>query len=278
MPPLGGALNDEQIASVLTYIRREWGHTAPPVAPEDVLEIRGLTKTRTKPWTDAELATGTGRPRRSRRPRRAALTEPTGKPRNILDAFRLDGRVALVTGGARGLGLTMATALAEAGADIAISGRTRSACEEAVAQIAKETGRQAAAFEADVTKGADVEKLAADVESALGQGRHPDQQRRHQHPRPDSGTVRSRLGRGHRHQPQGPVALRARDRPADGGPRLGPRDQHRLDPRRDCDARAHALRVVQGGHHQHDTRAGARVGRQRRDRPTRSARACSGPR
>ena len=96
------------------------------------------------------------------------MTEPTGKPRNILDAFRLDGRVALVTGGARGLGLTMATALAEAGADIAISGRTRSACEEAVAQIAKETGRKAAAFEADVTKGADVDKLAADVESALG--------------------------------------------------------------------------------------------------------------
>ena len=60
MPPLGGALNDEQIASVLTYIRREWGHTAPPVAPEDVQEIRGLTKTRTKPWTDAELQQGRG--------------------------------------------------------------------------------------------------------------------------------------------------------------------------------------------------------------------------
>jgi mono/diheme cytochrome c family protein len=61
MPPLGSALNDEQIASVLTYIRREWGHTASPVAPEDVTEIRGLTKTRTRPWTDAELqAAGRG--------------------------------------------------------------------------------------------------------------------------------------------------------------------------------------------------------------------------
>ena len=96
------------------------------------------------------------------------MTEPTGKPRNILDAFRLDGRVALVTGGARGLGLTMATALAEAGADIAISGRTQQACEEAVAQIAKHTGRRAVAFDADVTKAADVEKLAADVEASLG--------------------------------------------------------------------------------------------------------------
>jgi mono/diheme cytochrome c family protein len=60
MPPLGGALNDEQIASVLTYIRREWGHTASAVTPEDVVEIRGLTKTRTKPWTDSELQQGRG--------------------------------------------------------------------------------------------------------------------------------------------------------------------------------------------------------------------------
>ena len=97
------------------------------------------------------------------------MTEPTGKPRNILDAFRLDGKVALVTGGARGLGFTMATALAEAGADIAISGRTRQACDEAVAQISAATGRRAAAFEADVTSAADVDRLAGDIESALGQ-------------------------------------------------------------------------------------------------------------
>jgi mono/diheme cytochrome c family protein/glucose/arabinose dehydrogenase len=58
MPPLGGALSDEQIAAVLTYIRREWGQTASPVAPEEVQEIRGLTKTRRRPWTDAELQGG----------------------------------------------------------------------------------------------------------------------------------------------------------------------------------------------------------------------------
>jgi mono/diheme cytochrome c family protein len=61
MPPLGGALSDEQIAAVLTYIRREWGHTATPVAPDEVQEIRGLTKTRRRPWTDAELQGGRGR-------------------------------------------------------------------------------------------------------------------------------------------------------------------------------------------------------------------------
>ncbi len=55
MPPLGASLSDEQIASVLTYIRREWGHTASPVAPADVKEIRGLTSSRNRPWTEEEI-------------------------------------------------------------------------------------------------------------------------------------------------------------------------------------------------------------------------------
>ena len=54
----------------------------------------------------------------------------------VLDSFRLDGKVALVTGGARGLGLTMATALAEAGADVALSGRSIGPGEEAASEIA----------------------------------------------------------------------------------------------------------------------------------------------
>ena len=86
----------------------------------------------------------------------------------VLDSFRLDGKVALVTGGARGLGLTMATALAEAGADVALSGRSLGPAEEAAAALAKATGRRAKAFAADVTSAADVERLAASVESALG--------------------------------------------------------------------------------------------------------------
>jgi putative membrane-bound dehydrogenase-like protein len=61
MPPLGPALTDEQIASALTYIRRAWGHTASPVEPLNVMETRGLTKGRTKPWTNEELqAAGRG--------------------------------------------------------------------------------------------------------------------------------------------------------------------------------------------------------------------------
>ncbi len=55
MPPIGGSLNDEQIASVLTYIRREWGQTGTPIDPETVKAVRASTAGRTRPWTDAEL-------------------------------------------------------------------------------------------------------------------------------------------------------------------------------------------------------------------------------
>ena len=55
MPPLGPALSDEQIAAALTYVRRAWGHTGTAVDPLNVMEVRGLSKGRTKPWTDQEL-------------------------------------------------------------------------------------------------------------------------------------------------------------------------------------------------------------------------------
>jgi mono/diheme cytochrome c family protein len=56
MPPLGGSLSDEQIAAVLTYIRREWGHTASAVEPADVKEVRGMTASRNRPWTEDEVS------------------------------------------------------------------------------------------------------------------------------------------------------------------------------------------------------------------------------
>jgi len=54
MPGLG-ALDDDQIASVLTYLRREWGHTAAPVDPELVKSIRADTAGRVNPWGWREL-------------------------------------------------------------------------------------------------------------------------------------------------------------------------------------------------------------------------------
>lgn len=48
-------LSDEDIAGVLTYIRREWEHTESAVTPQEVAKIRAATKSRTKPWTAEDL-------------------------------------------------------------------------------------------------------------------------------------------------------------------------------------------------------------------------------
>jgi len=87
---------------------------------------------------------------------------------NVLETLRLDGKIALVTGGARGLGKTMATALAEAGADVAIAGRTLSSLEETAREIAAATGQRVEPFAADVTKAEDVARLASEVGDGLG--------------------------------------------------------------------------------------------------------------
>jgi mono/diheme cytochrome c family protein len=55
MPPVGQTFSDEQLASVLTYIRREWGHSGTPVDAALVAAVRAATKERTRPWTNDEL-------------------------------------------------------------------------------------------------------------------------------------------------------------------------------------------------------------------------------
>jgi hypothetical protein len=55
MPPLGAALNDTQIAGVLTYIRREWEHGASPINTQFVAKIRSENTQRSKSWTGEEL-------------------------------------------------------------------------------------------------------------------------------------------------------------------------------------------------------------------------------
>jgi NAD(P)-dependent dehydrogenase (short-subunit alcohol dehydrogenase family) len=87
---------------------------------------------------------------------------------HVLDSFKLTGKVALVTGGARGLGKTMALALAAAGADVALAARTVGPLEETAAEVAAATGRRVRAFGVDVTSLADVTRMAEEVPAALG--------------------------------------------------------------------------------------------------------------
>ncbi len=79
----------------------------------------------------------------------------------------LQGRTALVTGGSRGVGRDIATRLAEAGADVMFTYRSRAdAAEEVVASI-HALGRRAVAVQADLTGTGDVARLAAEVSATL---------------------------------------------------------------------------------------------------------------
>lgn len=87
---------------------------------------------------------------------------------NVLDTFRLDGRRALITGGAKGLGQIMATALAQAGAEVVIVSRTLTECQATAEAITQATGRRAVAIAADVTQKAEVARMADAAQAELG--------------------------------------------------------------------------------------------------------------
>ena len=55
MPPVGQAFTDDQIAAVLTYIRREWGQSGAPIDAATVRDIRARAADRARPWTEKEL-------------------------------------------------------------------------------------------------------------------------------------------------------------------------------------------------------------------------------
>jgi len=74
------------------------------------------------------------------------------------DLFDLSGKIALVTGGSRGLGLQMVRAFAEHGADVIIASRKLDACEEAAAEVRK-LGRRALAISAHVGRWDEIDKL-----------------------------------------------------------------------------------------------------------------------
>jgi NAD(P)-dependent dehydrogenase (short-subunit alcohol dehydrogenase family) len=82
--------------------------------------------------------------------------------RNIMDRFRLDGRVALVTGGAQGIGRAFAHALSEAGARVALVDVNAEKAETVAQEIADKKG-EVIVVESDVTDEASVEKCVKTV-------------------------------------------------------------------------------------------------------------------
>ncbi len=80
----------------------------------------------------------------------------------------LKGKVALVTGGGRGIGRETCILLASHGADVAISSRTASECEEVAAYIQKTYGTKTVVVTGDVSNEADVQQLFNQLKKSWG--------------------------------------------------------------------------------------------------------------
>jgi 3-oxoacyl-[acyl-carrier protein] reductase len=96
--------------------------------------------------------------------------EPTAKLSPAYnDAMKnLNNRVALVTGGSRGIGAAVAIALSGAGANVAVNFRERADAANAVCAEITQMGRKAIAIQADVSVSADVRRMVAVVEAQFG--------------------------------------------------------------------------------------------------------------
>ncbi len=81
----------------------------------------------------------------------------------LQDLFKLDGKVALITGGGRGIGKFIATGLAEAGADVVITSRKMENLEKVAGDLAKEFGVTALPVKCDVSKEEDIDNLLSVV-------------------------------------------------------------------------------------------------------------------
>ena len=122
-------------------------------------------------------------------------------PSPVLDAFRLDGKVAVVTGASSGLGVAFAQALAEAGADVALGARRADRLED-TKKLVEAAGRRAIAVATDVAKPEDAQRADRGGGRAARPRRRPGQQRGRRHRRPRDARDARAVPLGHRRQPQ----------------------------------------------------------------------------
>src|ERR1700712_5742500 len=98
---------------------------------------------------------------------RGADTTTVAEP-SITELFSLRGRVALITGGAKGLGQSIAFGFAQAGALVVLASRDGAACADSAAGIAASTGASVVGMSLDVTDEADVARVFAAVVEQFG--------------------------------------------------------------------------------------------------------------
>lgn len=101
---------------------------------------------------------------------------PLFKPENVntpvLSQFSLKGKIAVVTGGAKGIGLEIVRGLAEAGADVALLyGTSHDAAAAAAAEISKATGQRISTYSVDVASRAQSAEVIQKVADEFGGGR-----------------------------------------------------------------------------------------------------------
>ncbi|KAK7451531.1 L-xylulose reductase [Colletotrichum acutatum] len=99
------------------------------------------------------------------------LYQPENLYAPILTQFSLNGKIAVVTGGSRGIGAEVVRGLAEAGADVAFIYKTNTEADETAARIAKETGVRVQAYRSDVTSRDTIAKTINQIASEFGGGR-----------------------------------------------------------------------------------------------------------
>jgi NAD(P)-dependent dehydrogenase (short-subunit alcohol dehydrogenase family) len=86
----------------------------------------------------------------------------------VEELFRLDGKVALVTGASRGLGKFFAEVLAEAGAEVIMVARSEAELQKAAMEVREKTGRRTLPLRADVTRPEEVERMADEAIRTFG--------------------------------------------------------------------------------------------------------------